>query len=150
MTVVAVGALFALSFETVSQAAMFALSARASSGWPFAVAAGALFTAGMMVSDALNGLWISRLLARADARARVASRVMGLAVAGASFAVAAFGAARYLSNSVASFADGRELAFGVMLIAALVASYVVALAASRTPAGAARSRVSPTRRTARD
>lgn len=133
VAVLAVGALFALSFDTVSQAAMFALSGRASSGWPIAVAAGALFTAGMMASDALNGLWISRLLARAAARARLAARVMGLAVAGASLAVAAFGAARYLSSSVASFADGRELAFGVTLIGALAVSYAVALAASRTP-----------------
>lgn len=139
LTVLAVGALFALSFETVSQAALFALSAHASSGWPHAIGAGAAFTAGMIASDALNGLWISRLLARAGARARVASLVMGLAVAGASLVVGAFGIARHLSSSVASFAVGRELAFGLALIAALAASYGAALAASRA-AGHANSR----------
>jgi high-affinity nickel-transport protein len=131
LLVMGVGALFALSFDTVSQAAMLSLSARAASGWPLAIAAGAVFSAGMMASDAVNSLWISRLLARADARSHLASRVMSLAVAFASLATATFGAARYFSTAVAAFADGRELAFGLTLTAALAASYVVALAVSR-------------------
>lgn len=49
-----------------------------------------------------------------------------------------------------TLSDGRELALGVMLITALAATYVVALAVSRMPAGAARSSVSPLRRTRRD
>ena len=138
LTVLAVGAMFALSFETVSQAAMFALSARGSSGWSLALGTGAVFTLGMIASDALNSLWISRLLARTGTRARIASRIMGLAVAAASLAVAVLGAARYFSSSVASFTDGRELVLGLALIAALAASYAAALATSH--AVAARSR----------
>lgn len=134
LTVLAVGALFAVSFDTVSQAAMFSLSAQALSGWPVAAAAGLCFTAGMLASDTVNGLWISRLLARAGARAPVAARFMALAVACSSLAVAAFGIARYFSSSVASFGHGRELAFGIILIAALAASYVLALAAARAVA----------------
>jgi DNA-binding IclR family transcriptional regulator len=50
---------------------------------------------GMVVTDALNGLWVSRLLARADARAAGASRAMSLAIALLALAIAATGAARH-------------------------------------------------------
>ena len=42
---------------------------------------------GMLVTDGVNGLWISRLIRRADEIARIASRVMGLAVAAVSLLV---------------------------------------------------------------
>jgi high-affinity nickel-transport protein len=123
--VLLVGALFALSFDTVSQSALFALAATRFGGVDHVLALGALFTAGMLVTDAVNGLWIARLIARADAVASVASRVLSLAVAAVSLLVAALGALRYLSPAIDAWSEGRQLWLGtgvitVVLLAALV------------------------------
>jgi high-affinity nickel-transport protein len=89
LTVALVGALFALSFDTVSQSALFALTATQFGGVGHALLLGTLFVCGMLVTDGINGLWISRLIARADQIAVIASRVMSLAVSGVALLVAA-------------------------------------------------------------
>lgn len=126
-----VGALFALSFDTVSQAALFAVTATQFGGVEHALALGLVFTLGMLVTDGVNGLWISRLIARADQIAVIASRVMSLAVAAVSLLVAAFGVARMTLPSVAAWSDGKELAFGVAVVLAIVASFALARALAR-------------------
>jgi high-affinity nickel-transport protein len=115
--VLLVGALFALSFDTISQSALFALAATRFGGIGHVVALGALFTSGMLATDAVNGLWIARLIARADALARIASRVMSLAVAAVSLLVAALGAVRYLSPVIDTWSEGRELWLGAAVVA---------------------------------
>ncbi len=92
--VAAVGALFALSFDTVSQAALFALAAGRFGGVLHALFVAGLFVLGMLVVDGINGVWISRLIRRADRTAVVASRVMACAVAAISFAVGVFAVAK--------------------------------------------------------
>jgi len=131
LLVAAVGALFALSFDTLSQAAFFALSATSLGGWQHALGLALLFTLGMLLTDGINGLWIARLIARADQIARVASRVMGLVVAGISLLVASFGLAKLLSPAVDAWADGKELAFGLLLVAIIAGSFVWALRLTR-------------------
>jgi high-affinity nickel-transport protein len=133
--VMLVGAAFALSFDTVSQAALFAATAAHFGGLRDALALGALFLLGMLVTDGLNGLWIARLIARADSLACVASRVMGLAVGSVSLLVAAMGAARLLAPAFAEWTEGRELAFGGAVVAAVVASFVLGRALARASAG---------------
>ena len=61
-----IGSLFAMSFDTFSQVALFSLSAKAISGGLFACILGMMFMLGMMVSDGLNGWFVSILLQRAD------------------------------------------------------------------------------------
>jgi high-affinity nickel-transport protein len=136
--VAAVGALFALSFDTMSQAALFALMGAQFGSWPHAAALGLAFTLGMLVTDGVNGLWISRLITRADRVACIASRTMGLAVSGLSLLVAAFGVARYFSPAVEGWTDGRELIIGTAVIAFLGASFLLAVRLAR-PALPARS-----------
>lgn len=126
LLVALVGALFALSFDTVSQAALFAMTAVQFGGAGHALLLGLLFTAGMLVTDGINGLWISRLIARSDEIAVIASRVMGLAVAGVSLLVAAFGVAKLLAPALDAWSDGRELAFGLVVIAVITTSFVAA------------------------
>jgi len=121
-----VGALFALSFDTVSQAALFAVTAAQFGGVGHAVVLGMLFTLGMLVTDGVNGLWISRLIARADQIAIVASRVMSLAIAGVSLLVAAFGAARMILPAVGAWSDGKELVFGFTVVLLISSSFMVA------------------------
>jgi high-affinity nickel-transport protein len=92
--------LFTLTFDTMSQAALFALSARHEGEVWRAPLLGGIFMLGMLVTDGLNGLWMLRILRRADRLATVASRVMGLTVAGLSLTVAALGVAKYSSPRV--------------------------------------------------
>jgi len=125
LAIAAVGALFALSFDTMSQAALFAVTATQHGGVAHTLALGLAFTIGMLLADGANGLWIARLLQRADHRARIASRVMGLMVAAISFAVAGFGLMRWLNGDVSRWYEGKELLVGIGVIALLAGSFVV-------------------------
>lgn len=129
-----VGALFALSFDTLSQAAFFALTATQFGGWQHALALALLFLLGMLVTDGVNGAWIARLIARADQVALVASRMMGLVVSGISLLVAAFGLAKLASPAIDAWSEGKELAFGLALVTIVACSFVLALRLTRRPA----------------
>jgi high-affinity nickel-transport protein len=63
MIIAAIGAAFALSFDTISHALLFSLTGAGMAGWAFAGFLGLLFTAGMALTDTLNGLWVARLAA---------------------------------------------------------------------------------------
>ncbi|HEX8986939.1 MAG TPA: nickel transporter [Rhodocyclaceae bacterium] len=126
-----VGALFALSFDTLSQAALFALTATRFGGWEHALLLGLLFMAGMLATDGVNGFWIARLIRRADRVAVVASRIMSLVVGGMSLAVGAFGIARMSLPAVDAWSAGKELAFGGAVVAVIAASFLVTLRVSR-------------------
>ena len=123
--VAAVGAVFAVSFDTVSQAALFSVTAVQFGGLPRALALGALFVAGMLLTDGLNGWWIGRLVRRADAFAARASRRMGLAVAALSLGVAVLGIARQLSSSVDRWAGEQALLFGAATVVLVTLTYAL-------------------------
>ena len=131
VTVALVGALFALSFDTVSQSALFAVTASQFGGVGHALFLGSVFVFGMLVTDGINGLWISRLIARADQLACIASRVMGLAVSAVSLLVAALGAAKLASPAIDQWTEGRETSFGVLVIALVATSFLIALLMTR-------------------
>lgn len=82
-----IGALFALSFDTISQVILFSLSARAMAGWLFSGLLGVVFMLGMMVSDGLNGFFVSMLIQRADNISLLLSRLTGLMIALFSFII---------------------------------------------------------------
>ncbi len=126
-----VGALFALSFDTISQAALFALTATQFGGWQEALMLGLLFMLGMLVTDGINGLWISHLIVRADRLARIASRVMSLVVAGVSLLVGTFGVMKLTLPGVNAWSDGKELFLGGGVVVIIAASFLLALRLSR-------------------
>ncbi|MBS0629471.1 MAG: DNA repair protein [Verrucomicrobia bacterium] len=78
--VITIGAIFALSFDTFSQIALFSISASLLSGWVLSGILGFCFMIGMMLSDGLNGLVVSTLIQRADRFSIVLSRGLGLAI----------------------------------------------------------------------
>jgi high-affinity nickel-transport protein len=127
-----VGALFALSFDTISQTALFALTASQFGGWQDALMLGLLFMLGMLVTDGVNGLWISRLICRADQIALIASRVMSLVVGGVSLLVAAFGVVRLTLPSIAAWSEGKEMFFGGAVVAVIAGSFLLAVWLTRT------------------
>jgi high-affinity nickel-transport protein len=136
LAIAAVGALFALSFDTLSQAALFALTATHHGGISCALTLGLSFMAGMLLMDGLNGLWIARLLRKADHQARIASRLMGLMVALISLAVAAFGLARWLHTDVSAWYQGKELGLGLCVIVLLSLSFLAGRSLTRRTAAA--------------
>ncbi len=140
--IAAVGALFALSFDTVSQVALFSLTARSLSGWGYALVLGVTFMLGMMTTDGMNGLWVARMLARADRRALIVSRAMGLAIAGLSLLVGSYGLARLMFPAIASHTAERELLFGCAAAAIVGLSFVIGLrlAPAALPARAPQTR----------
>jgi len=131
-----IGALFALSFDTLSLAALFALSAAQHGGWHSALLCALVFTAGMLAVDGLNGAWITRLLRCSDRHALAASRAMGWAVVAVSLFTAGLGLAGQLS---AGGTELPELLPGALVVGVLLAAF--ALGRLRAPAAAAGERV---------
>jgi len=94
VVVAAIGAAFALSFDTLSHALLFSASGATAAGWLVAAALGLVFTCGMVMTDALNGWWVARMIGSSDARGARASRVMSMTVALLCFAIAAMALAK--------------------------------------------------------
>jgi high-affinity nickel-transport protein len=126
-----VGALFALSFDTISQAALFALAASRFGGVAQALLVALLFVAGMLAVDGCNGLWISGMLRRADRTAAIASRIMALTVAGLSVGVGLLTLAKLLFPHISVWAEGREFWFGPAVVVAVLIAFGVGLLAAR-------------------
>lgn len=124
--VLAVGALFAISFDTVSQSALFAATAVPFGGISRALMLGTLFVLGMLATDGLNGWWISRLITRADQLAAMASRIMSVAVSVVSLFVAGLGIARLLWPAVDDWSEHRDLLFGAVVLLLIALSYACA------------------------
>jgi len=120
--IVAVGVVFALSFDTLSQAVLFSATAARWSGAAGAIALGAVFTLGMATVDGLNSRWVASLLRARDHRARLVSRAMGWLVATLSFMVAMLGAVRYFSREVDALVGAYETLIGIALAATVVGS----------------------------
>ncbi len=126
VVIASVGAAFALSFDTWSQTALFSITAQQLAGWTFSVLLGLVFMSGMMAADGLNGLWVARMLARADRRALIASRVMSLVIGALGITIAALGIARYVAPDVGALMNGSSLYLGIGMLGLLLTSYAVA------------------------
>ena len=125
--VAAVGALFALSFDTVSQAALFALAAARFGGVANACCVAAMFAVGMLAVDGVNGLWITRLVRRADRAAAIASRVMALTVASISLAIGTLAIARVLAPALDAWTDAHGLLISGAVVVATFGCFTLAL-----------------------
>lgn len=136
--VAGVGMLFAVSFDTISQAALFALAAGRFGGVPGALLVAVLFVLGMLVVDGINGAWISRLIRRADRTALIASRVMALTVAGSSLAMGSFTVAKQALPAIDAWAEGRELLLGGAVVIGVATAFAVGMLAARHRASTTR------------
>ncbi len=137
LAVMALGGLFAFSFDTMTQAALFAsLGHHSSQPLLAATALSALFGLGMICSDTLNGLVVNRLLDHLSARqaceasARQARRramnFMTLSLALLSLLVAALALARLAGGAAVQRLEGHELVLGLGVIAWVLCSYAIA------------------------
>jgi high-affinity nickel-transport protein len=96
MLIVFIGALFAFSFDTVSQVVLFSLSASALSGCLFSGLLGLVFMLGMMLSDGLNGLLVSALIQRTDKISFLFTRITGLMIASFSLIIGIINCFKYV------------------------------------------------------
>jgi high-affinity nickel-transport protein len=81
--VAAIGAAFALSFDTISHALVFSLTGATMAGWLFATLLGLVFTLGMVLVDALNGFWVARMRGSRTVSAAIALLCLGIAASAA-------------------------------------------------------------------
>ena len=143
LMVMGVGLLFALSFDTISQAALFAVTATQFGGWQTALLLAGLFIIGMLVTDGVNGWWIARLISRSDQTARIASRVMALAVSGIGLLTAALTVASRTLPTIEAWSEGKELWIGAAVAAVVLVSYAVGQQLARSQPQPASARPSP-------
>lgn len=81
LSIFGIGALFAISFDTLSQIALLALSASTQAGWVFALIIGVLFMLGMMLADGVNGLLVAQVIFRGNQISVTASQIIGTGIA---------------------------------------------------------------------
>ena len=105
---------------------LFSVTGSHVAGWVFAASLGVVFTAGMVATDALNGLWVSRLVRDADERAAAASRVMSLAIGCVALAIAALALARSILPGLDEGIEGLGMAPSVAVAGVVVAAYAMA------------------------
>jgi high-affinity nickel-transport protein len=120
--VVVIGILFATVFDTATQASAWGyVASNKGGGMLAALAAGLVFTAGMIITDSLDGRLICRVSRSTSgpAAGRTYRRVLGWLIVGISYAVAAYNIGKALVPSI----ELDEIAFsltGLALIALMV------------------------------
>jgi high-affinity nickel-transport protein len=133
LSVALLGALFALSFDTLTLTATFSMAASGLGGWQAAAGLGLLFMAGMALTDGLNGFWVARLLGRADRRARVVSRFVGLVIVKLTFLVALGALLGLLVPAASAWLDAHALWVSLSIPLLILASYLMATRLADAP-----------------
>lgn len=131
-----VGALFALSFDSMAIAALFASSPAGVAG---VLQSGLAFSGGMLAVGVANGLWVARLLRHSSDSSRRAARVMTLTIALIAFAVAARVLLPLAAPDWARWTEGYELLVSGSVVTLLLAGYVTSLLLAGRPRSAFRS-----------
>ncbi|WP_439673006.1 Nickel/cobalt efflux system (plasmid) [Cupriavidus necator] len=126
-----VGALFALSFDTMSAAAWFGIVGSHHGGALAVFLLAAAFVSGMVATDALNGVAVAYLIGRSGRFAERATRLFYLVVACSALLAAGLGIAKFSSELVDAWAQGKELLFGLVIVALTLTSFLVARWLSR-------------------
>lgn len=91
LIIILIGALFAFSFDTFTQVALFSISASVLTGYFFTIILGIVFMLGMMTSDGLNGFLVSKMIQSADKKSMLISRGFGVLIAGFSLILGMMG-----------------------------------------------------------
>jgi high-affinity nickel-transport protein len=132
-----IGAAFAISMDTLSQAAVFSLAASGRFAWSVALLLGGVFTLGMLAVDTANGWWMCRMMDTLAGRECTWMRRLTWTIALFSLSLAAAGLARLGLPLLDAWYDTHALALGVASIVVTSLIFLAALARSQ--------RVRPTR-----
>jgi high-affinity nickel-transport protein len=130
--IMGVGVLFAISFDTLSQAALMAVTGTALRGLPAVIALASAFVISIPITDGVNGWWVARLLRRSDHTAARASRIMCVSVAGVSLGTAMLGIGTRLSPAFDAWSDLHETQFGLVIVVVMLISFLLGIATAPT------------------
>ncbi len=126
-----VGVAFALSLDSLAQAAFFAAHGSDTTGIGAVAAMALAFGAGMMTADAANGALLAWFASRSDRLARQASRFSSGFIALVALATAVAAIVRESQSGFAQAWDGAGVWVGVGLVAITSGVYLVRLALQR-------------------
>jgi nickel/cobalt transporter (NiCoT) family protein len=132
-----VGMAFALSFDSLAQAAFFASRGGQFSGMGAVVLLAAVFGLGMLVADATNGALLSWFATRSDRLARQASRFSSGFIAVVALLTAALGLARQFQSGFAATWESMGIWAGVGLVAFTSVVYSVRISLQKVRSHAA-------------
>lgn len=119
-----VGVLFALVFDTATQAAAWGYVAASQGGVVLALLLGVVFTIGMAVTDTLDSRVVAKLAQRAHGKdAQRFRKVLGWAIVLVSFGMAAYGIGMRLSPAL-ELSDDAYFYLGVTLFSLFTAGYL--------------------------
>ena len=123
---VAVGGMFALSFDAMATAAWFGLVGSAHDGMATTALVACAFVAGMIIVDGLNGLLMSMLIRRSERFAAHARQVFSLAVACSALGMAVVILAKLALPAVDSWAESKEMLFTASVLVLTLAGFFIA------------------------
>jgi len=119
-----VGVIFALVFDTASQAAAWGLAATVQGGTAAALTIGVVFTLGMVVTDTVDSRVVAGILQRAaQADVRRFRRLLAWCIVATSLGMAAYGIATRI-NPALSVGDSGYSTIGLVLFAPFALGYI--------------------------
>ena len=130
-----VGVAFAMSLDSLAQAAFFAARGSDYTGIGAVAWMALAFGVGMLAADATNGAWLAWWASRSDRLARQASRWSSGFIAVIAFGTAAAAAVRQSQAGFAQAWDAAGVCVGVGLLAFTTLVYALRLALQRARAG---------------
>ncbi len=133
LAISAIGAAFAISMESLSQAAVFSLAASGRHAWGVALLLGCVFTLGMLAVDTANGWWVHRMIRSLARHDQTWTRGLTLAIALLSLGLAAAGILRLANAGVGDWYAAHALLLGAISIAALTTIFVATRLTQGTP-----------------
>ncbi len=122
--IAAVGAVFAVSFDTISQTALLAAAGVRSDGTYGAAGLALCFVAGMLVVDGASGWWLGRTSGRPGRASARAGRAVTLTVACASLVLGSLAIARLLAPALDAWLDRQTVVLSVCLCAAVACAFL--------------------------
>ena len=132
---VLLGALFAVSLDTLAIATWFGAAGARLGGVPAVAMLIAAFVAGMLLADGASGWWINRLSGSGELQRRRGRLLVGWVIGLGALLTAALGALRQLAPMLDDWADAHALALGLGLLAATSVLLLVAARLSRLRPG---------------
>jgi high-affinity nickel-transport protein len=132
LAIVLIGVLFATVFDTATQASAWGYIATSKGGVMAALAAGLLFTAGMLITDTLDGRLLCRIARRADGAemSRRYRRNVGWLIVCLSYGVAGYNVAKAVMPEIEMDDTAYSLA-GLLLLMILIAMWMWSLMLKR-------------------
>ncbi len=119
-----VGAGFAISFDTMSQASLLGLVAAQGAGWGLALTAALIFTIGMMTPDTFNGFIMGRAMMNLSNGSVKARRLISIIISLLSLGGATYQLANWLAPSTFKLSHTAELGMSILLVMATFACYM--------------------------